>query len=448
MNLIKMPNPRKDLTALTISVIVFMVLMLICVIVRLPQKTCTVIGLGENLSCFVSALFIAILLLLWLVYRFWRVPVAKAPDCESILDSISPDVFIIVDPERNILMCNSSVKRMYGYEMDEVIGQKTEVLYFDRRISPSRPHEIYDALEKDGFHIGIATGRKKTGETFPLEIITGNLSGYSGAVLLLRDITERKQAEEKLKHTLDELARSNKELESFAYVASHDLQEPLRKITGFGKLLQESLEGKLDEDQAENLDYMLDGANRMHRMIESLLTYSRISTRGDEFTKVDLNAIIENLKKFELCTLLEETGGEIKLPEPLPDIMGDRAQLHQLLQNLIGNGLKFHKEGVTPKVIITARNELVNMVKVEVKDNGIGIDEKNHNDVFMMFKKLHPRGDYEGCGLGLAICKKIVMRHGGIIGVESNLGKGSTFWFMIPSAYDNNANKEKQNGKA
>ena len=256
---------------------------------------------------------------------------------------------------------------------------------------------------------------------------------------ILRDVTERKLAEEKTKSLLREvedinhqLGQSNRELEEFAYVASHDLQEPIRKISSFGALILDSLEDKLDEDQRENLNFMIDGANRMQSMIDDLLAYSRIITKAKPFQQVYPNEVVENLKKFELATMLDETKGTIQVPQPLLCVQCDKPQIHQLLQNLIGNGLKFHRDGVPPLITIYSHPVQNNIVQFDVQDNGIGIDGEYHNQIFTMFKRLHSRNSYKGTGIGLAICKKIVSRHGGDIGVKSTPGKGSTFWFTLP----------------
>ena len=198
------------------------------------------------------------------------------------------------------------------------------------------------------------------------------------------------------------------------------------------QLLQDSLKGKLDEDQQENFEFMIGGALRMQDMIEALLTYSRLTTKAKPPEWVDLNNVIENLKKLELATMLDETRGVIYVPKPLPSVQADPSQMHQLFQNLIGNGLKFHKEEIPPEISIRAYEVEDNMIRIEVKDNGIGIDEKYHGQLFAMFKRLHSREQYEGTGIGLASCKKIVERHGGNIGIKSTLGKGSIFWFTLP----------------
>ena len=244
---------------------------------------------------------------------------------------------------------------------------------------------------------------------------------------------EKRRLMEELEETNQNLERSNRELQDFTYIASHDLREPMRKISAFGQLLQESLKGKLDEDQQENFAFMIDGANRMQQMIDDLLAYSRVTTQAKPAKRVDLNKAIENLKSVELAILLEETGGTIHVPEPLPAVQADPSQVHQLLQNLIGNGLKFHCEGISPEIIVRSKQENNNMVRVEVEDNGIGIEGANYEKIFGMFQRLHFREDYGGTGIGLAVCKKIVERHGGTIGVNSAPDKGSMFWFILPT---------------
>jgi signal transduction histidine kinase len=170
----------------------------------------------------------------------------------------------------------------------------------------------------------------------------------------------------------------------------------------------------------------------MQAMVDDLLTYSRVTTKARPFAPVVLNQVIEDLKSLELATILEETKGTIIVPETLPPVQGDSSQLHQLLQNLIANGIKFRDDGVKPEITIRARGIQRDMIHVEIQDNGIGIDEKYHEQIFTMFKRLHSRAQYEGTGIGLAVCQKIVRRHGGEIGVESTPGKGSTFWFTLP----------------
>jgi len=256
---------------------------------------------------------------------------------------------------------------------------------------------------------------------------------------IFHDVTMRKKERAKAEELLLEareinkrLQQSNRELEDFAHIASHDLQEPLRKISSFGGLLKASLTDKLDDDESENLDFMIDGARRMQLIIDDLLTYSRITTKAKPFQAVDPNKVIEDLKKLELAAMLDETKGMLVVPQPLLTINGDPSQIYQLFQNLILNGFKFHKHGVAPAVTVKSHLVQNNNVKFYIQDNGIGIDPEYHEQIFTMFKRLHSREKYKGTGIGLAICKKIIQRHGGEIGVKSKAGEGSTFWFTLP----------------
>lgn len=242
-------------------------------------------------------------------------------------------------------------------------------------------------------------------------------------------LIEAAKSNDKLEELTRKLERSNKDLQDFVYIVSHDLKAPVRRISAFGDLLKESLEGKLDEDEQENFEFMIDGAARMQQLINDLLLYSRVSTKAKPMARVDLNDVVEDLRNVELATELEEVGGVIEVPEPLPAVHADPSQMHQLLQNLIGNGLKYYRDGVSPVVTIRGKTE-GNEVRIEIKDNGIGISDAHFEKIFMMFQRLHT--DDRGTGVGLAVCKRIVGRHGGEIGVESTPGEGSTFWFTIP----------------
>jgi len=241
-----------------------------------------------------------------------------------------------------------------------------------------------------------------------------------------------KQLNHELEEAVEKLGRANNEIKDFVYIASHDLREPVRKISSFGELLSDSLKDKLSDDEKENLGFMIDGAKRMQQMIDALLTYSRVTTRGVGFEPVDLNKVVEELCAVELAVKIEETGAEIAVPERLHNVNCDPAQIRQLMQNLIADGLKYQKKGVAPEITIRSSVADNGMVRVEVADNGIGIKQEQFENVFVMFKRLHSRREYEGTGIGLAICKKIVERHEGDIGVISTYGEGTTFWFTMP----------------
>jgi light-regulated signal transduction histidine kinase (bacteriophytochrome) len=248
-------------------------------------------------------------------------------------------------------------------------------------------------------------------------------------IMISTDITERKRAEEVLRTTLTELERSNRDLEQFAYVASHDLQEPLRTVTSYVQLLERRYKGKLDPDADEFIGFAVEGANRMQRRIQDLLSYSRLSTRGKSFQPTNMEKMLE--AAIANLSAAIATNHAVIEHEPLPTIIADESQLSQVLQNLIDNGMKFHRKDVSPQIHISAKREKDEW-EFSVRDNGIGIDPSHFKKMFIIFQRLHGPQEYPGTGIGLAICKKIVERHGGRIWVESEPGKGSTFRFTIP----------------
>jgi PAS domain S-box-containing protein len=249
------------------------------------------------------------------------------------------------------------------------------------------------------------------------------------AIGVLKDINMRKKTEENLKLKLEELARSNAELEQFAYVASHDLQEPLRMISSYLQLLQRRYQGKIDDKADKYIYFAVDGAARMQNLINDLLEFSRVATRAKEPESTDceflLDKVLSNLDLYIKQNKATVSHG------PLPEIMADNNQLAQLFQNLIINGIKFHSDEA-PKVHISAEKK-ANKWVFSVQDNGIGIDPQYSEKIFEVFKRLHNKDEYPGTGIGLAICKRIIERHGGLIFVESELGKGSTFYFTLPA---------------
>ncbi len=240
--------------------------------------------------------------------------------------------------------------------------------------------------------------------------------------------TYRMNTEEKLKYIIEDLRRSNAELEQFAYIASHDLQEPLRSIASFAQLLLKRYKNKLDSDADEYIDFIVGGALRLKKLIIDLLEYSRIGTRGKPFKEIDTNLTLTNALN-DLNHLIERENAKIT-HDPLPVIVADETQIKQLFQNLISNGIKFRSKE-SPKIHITGKLENDHWL-FSVCDNGIGIDSQYFERIFVIFQCLHKVDEYEGTGIGLAICKKIVERHRGKIMVESELEKGSTFSFLIP----------------
>ncbi len=243
------------------------------------------------------------------------------------------------------------------------------------------------------------------------------------------DVTERREAEEKVGRLLSELERSNEELEQFAYVASHDLQEPLRMIASYVQLLEQKYKGKLDEKADKYIYFALDGALRMQKLIEDLLTYSRVTTRGAPFGSVDTNGAFTHAV-LDLTAAIEESHGAVT-KDDLPTVTGDETQFSELFQNLIGNAIKFRRPNTAPLVHVSAKKDKKEWL-FSIRDNGIGIEPKYFDRIFQIFQRLHTRAEYPGTGIGLALCKRIVERHGGRIRVESVPGEGTTFFFTIP----------------
>lgn len=243
---------------------------------------------------------------------------------------------------------------------------------------------------------------------------------YANEKLQMRneELTEAKEA----------LEQSNVELQHFAYVASHDLQTPLRGIAGFAQFLQKDYQGRFDERADEYLTRIVDGAKRMQTLINDLLAYSRVESRSRPFEQVDLNETFEDAVGL-LRSSIEDTHGEVTRGE-LPTVVGDRSQISQLLQNLIGNAIKYH--GEQPPQVRVSAEDTGGQWTIAVRDNGIGIAAKHREQIFEIFRRLHTADKYPGTGIGLAVCRRIVQRHGGEIWLESSPGQGSTFFFTIP----------------
>lgn len=358
----------------------------------------------------------------------------------TLFESSADGILVTNAETKSFSYCNSAISKLLGYSEEELTKMSVPDIVPEDKLEHVMAEFMAQIRQEKTLTLDIPC-LKKDGTIVYADIHSCDMliGGKRYNAGIFRDVTERKRAGEEregllrgIKKINRKLEESNKELQDFAYIASHDLREPLRKISSFGSLIQDSLKGKLDEDQQENLEFMINGAQRMQDMIDDLLTYSRLTTSAKPPQRVDLNEVIEDLKKLELATLLDETQGTIHVPEPLLPVQADPFQMHQLFQNLLGNGLKFHKEGIPPEITIRARQVENNMIRIEVEDNGIGIAEEYHEQVFVMFKRLHSREQYEGTGIGLAVCKKIVERHRGNIGVKSTPGEGSTFWFSLP----------------
>jgi PAS domain S-box-containing protein len=345
----------------------------------------------------------------------------------------APDAMVVVDQFGKIVLLNVQAERQFGYSRDELLGQPIKNIVpegFAERILADGLRSIEDALAQQiGMGIELS-GRRKDGSEFPIEIMLSPLESAEGILVTtaIRDITARANAEAQLLKKVEELRSSNEELGQFAYIASHDLQEPLRMVASYTQLLSKRYKGKLDSDADEFIAFAVDGASRMQLLIQDLLTYSRVGTNG----KVLLEVSCEEVLRLALANLRKaiEESGALVTHDPLPAILADEMQLVQLFQNLIGNAIKYKNPGV-PKVHIGAARTGTHKWMFSVQDNGLGIDSQHFERIFGMFQRLHRREEYAGTGIGLAICKKIAERHGGAISVESELGKGSIFRFAL-----------------
>jgi light-regulated signal transduction histidine kinase (bacteriophytochrome) len=279
--------------------------------------------------------------------------------------------------------------------------------------------------------LGDLSGLRADGVEFPIEasISQVEVAGQQHFTVILRDVTERRRMEDQLRDLITRLERNNRELQDFAYVASHDLQEPLRKIQAFGDRLKVQSAAALDEKGLDYLGRMQAAAGRMQTLINDLLTFSRVTTKAQPFARTDLAQVTRDVLA-DLEVLLEKSGGQVTVGE-LPVVDADPTQMRQVLQNLIGNALKFHRPDAPPRVQVSAVID-GEVCQVVVADNGIGFDEKYLDRIFTPFQRLHGRGVYEGTGIGLAVVRKIVERHGGAVTARSAPGSGANFIVTLP----------------
>lgn len=362
-----------------------------------------------------------------------------------LVDTMS-DGLIVRDKNERISFVNDQLCRIWGAPENEIVDRRMEEFLdeanravFEEEMEKRKrgicaPYEI-TWTRKDG--------QKVTTIMAPRVIFDEN-GDFAGSFSVATDITERKRAEGELARQALELSRSNAELEQFAYVASHDLQEPLRKIQAFGERLNAKCADSISDQGRDYLKRMQNAAKRMQVLINDLLTFSRVTTRASSFTPVNLKRVVREVL-LDMDFRIEQTRGTVEVGD-LPVVEGDSTQMRQLFQNLIGNALKFNREGVAPMVKI--RSEIFRdrrkkggaFCRIVVEDNGIGFDEAYAERIFGVFQRLHGRGVYEGTGIGLAVCRKIVERHGGSIQANSTPGQGSVFTITLPF---NEAVKEK-----
>ncbi len=352
---------------------------------------------------------------------------AAANQWQTTFDAIG-DGIALLDPGGNILRCNQAFTALVGKPKCEIEGQGSGELNF------STPDFIAGCLDtarrkvhRETEEVQLADGRWLNVTVDPLLDEQAQITGF---VSVSQDITLRKRAETELQSYAARLERSNRELQDFANIASHDLQEPLRKVRSFGDLLKQKVDYRLNDQERDYIERMQNAAARMQRMIEDLLAYARVTTRAQPHRPVDLAKVVaEVLSDLEVRMI--QTEGKVMVGD-MPVIQADPLQMQQLFQNLIGNALKFHKKNVPPFIKVQSKFIAGKLIEITVEDNGIGFSMENSGFLFQPFRRLHGRSEYEGSGIGLSICRKIVEGHGGKISAWSEPEKGSIFTVVLP----------------
>jgi PAS domain S-box-containing protein len=355
---------------------------------------------------------------------------------ESILNSAGEGIYGL-DLQGRMTFVNPAAAKLTGWKVEEVVGKPESDIFWRGGTDTT----IQSAKEPTTDQVFF----RKDGSSFPVEYVRTPIMEKDklvGAVVIFKDITDRKRTHDAIARKAAELARSNAELEQFAYVASHDLQEPLRKIQAFGDRLKAKLDAGDVKEGKDYLERMQSAAARMQRLINDLLTFSRVISKSQPFVPVDLSQVTKEVLG-DLEVRIEQTKAHVDLGE-LPTIEADPMQMRQLLQNLIGNALKFQPPGGKPQIGISAQmmrkpfngvaegGSEQELCELTIKDNGIGFDEKYSEKIFAMFQRLHGRNEYEGTGVGLAVCRRITDRHGGTIAAKGKPGEGATFVVTLP----------------
>lgn len=409
------------------------------VIVKRPENILEFLFLnvpGPDL-CRRMIFFVVCLICGLLVARFMGKHLEKAEALKASevhyrrLHESMQDAFVQMDIDGRITNFNSAFQQMLSYPYQRLLQMtmadltplkwhSQDLTIVSEQILVEEKSEVF---EKELIRNG--------GSAFPVELryflIRDDKETPISIWAIVRDITHRKEIEKEREKKLHALKRSNEDLQQFAYVASHDLQEPLRMVSSYTSLLFERYGKQLDEKAEKYINYAVEGAVRMQTLIQDLLTYSRVDTRGAELTRVDLNEIFKYAVE-NLSALISETRAEVTAGS-LPLVNGDESQLVAVFQNLIHNSIKFRKKE-SPQIHIFARQQNRQWT-IGVRDNGIGIEERHKERIFVIFQRLHARNEYSGTGIGLALCKRIIERHGGKIWFESQIGKGTTFFLTL-----------------
>ncbi|MFC1585923.1 ATP-binding protein [Fibrobacterota bacterium] len=351
---------------------------------------------------------------------------------DNIIRSMA-DCLIVLDKEFSIVTVNNACIRLLDYRnRDDLIGKHIDKVFSGEKFSDWTKREGLFSREmiRERARELVTSGGEKIPVIFSASLLENEEGLQEGIVCVAQDITDLKNAEAELEARAAELSRSNADLEQFAYVASHDLQEPLRMVVSYLQLLERRYKGKLDENADEFINFAVDGAVRMKGLINDLLTYSRVGTSPEEMREVDCTDVLKGTLRV-LSASIEESRAVVT-HDALPKVMAVETQLGQLLQNLIGNAIKYRGEAA-PAIHVGAEKK-DDFWEFSISDNSIGMEERYLERIFVIFQRLHTKEEYAGTGIGLAICKKIVEKHNGRIWVTSKPGQGSRFYFTLPSA--------------
>jgi PAS domain S-box-containing protein len=353
-----------------------------------------------------------------------------AGDAELVLlFEMAPSGMLLLDASGRIVRSNPSASRIFDRPASELAGRSVSALLAPDSIPVL--HAAFEAASAPRSTSAPAvrvTGLSAGGHDVPLEAVVGRLGSSGGFAVVLRDLREQLALIDALAERGAELARSNRDLEEFSHVASHDLQEPLRMVASYTQLIAQRYRGKLDRDGDEFLAFAQEGAERMQRLVDDLVTYARVDTRGQPFVPVSMDACLaDSLRNLEVA--IREAGATVE-SGPLPGVDADAVQMTQVFQNLVANAVKFH--GPAPPQVVVRGIDEGPTVLYSVSDNGLGIPTPYREKIFGIFQRLHRREEYPGTGIGLAVCKRAVERHGGRIWVGSGPSSGSVFYFRLP----------------